>query len=203
MRHRMTGIKFEKATFILSTKEKLPIRHTAVSGIFMLISCVYIAFILYLSCATPLSPAMHTQSGNKIDTTQAHDNFPFVYDTLPTAAFTETVQIHRRPYILCLSCALLVSILCHNTHRQTRHPIPPTTPPTTPPPCLTNLFPKYRKYPRCIVRPHRPTDDSSSNTHNSPHTFHIYIVPIICFSCVYLVSLHTAAYTLPEPIRRR
>lgn len=31
----------------------------------------YIVFILYLSCATPLFPAMHTQSGNKIDTTQA------------------------------------------------------------------------------------------------------------------------------------
>ncbi len=53
MRHRMTGLKFEKANFILSTKEKLPIRHTAVSGIFMLISCVYIVFILYLSCAIP------------------------------------------------------------------------------------------------------------------------------------------------------
>ena len=46
----MTGLKFEKANFILSTKEKLPIRHTAVSGIFMLISCVYVVFILYLSC---------------------------------------------------------------------------------------------------------------------------------------------------------
>lgn len=50
MRHRMTGLKFEKANFILSTKEKLPIRQTAVSGIFMLISCVYVVFILYLSC---------------------------------------------------------------------------------------------------------------------------------------------------------
>ena len=50
MRHRMTGLKFEKANFILSTKEKLPIRQTAVSGIFMLISCVYHMFILYLSC---------------------------------------------------------------------------------------------------------------------------------------------------------
>ncbi len=49
----MTGLKFEKTTFILSTKEKLPIRLFAVSGIFMLISCVYVVFILYLSCAIP------------------------------------------------------------------------------------------------------------------------------------------------------
>lgn len=96
---------------------------------------------------------------------------------------------------MCLSC--VTNLIARHATRY------PTTTPTTPPPCLTNLFPKYRKYPRCIVRPHRPTDDSSSNTHNSPHTFHIYIVPIICFSCVYIVSLHTAAYTSPEPIRRR
>lgn len=51
----MTGLKFEKAHFILSTKEKLPIRHTAVPGIFMLISCVYIVFILYLSCVTQIN----------------------------------------------------------------------------------------------------------------------------------------------------
>lgn len=158
----------------------------------MLISCVYIVFILYLSCATPLSPAMHT--------TQAQDSFSFVYDMF-AGPQPHLPQLYKS-ITADISCTLHVSILCHYTHRQTRHPIA-HSPPTTPPPCLTNLFPKYRKYPRCIVRPHLPTDDSSSNTHNSPHTFHIYVVPIICFSCVYLVSLHTAAYTSPEPIRRR
>ena len=96
---------------------------------------------------------------------------------------------------MCLSCVTI--LIARHTTRY------PTTPPTTPPPCLTNLFPKYRKYPRCIVRPHLPTDDSSSNTHNSPHTFHIYVVPIICFSCVYVVSRHTVSFTATEQIRRR
>lgn len=133
-------------------------------------------------------------------TTQAQDSFSFVYDIF-AGPQPHLPQLYKS-ITADISCTLHVSILCHYTHRQTRHPIA-HSPPTTPPPCLTNLFPKYRKYPRCIVRPHLPTDDSSSNTHNSPHTFHIYVVPIICFSCVYLVSLHTAAYTSPEPIRRR
>lgn len=170
----------------------------------MLISCVYIVPILYLSCATPLFPAMHTQSGNKIDTTQAQDNFSFVYDIfagpqphLPQLYKSGIANIPCVYLVLCLCLSCVTILIARHTTRY------PTTPPTTPPPCLTNLFPKYRKYPRCIVRPHLPTDDSSSNTHNSPHTFHIYVVPIICFSCVYIVSLHTAAYTSPEPIRRR
>ncbi len=166
----------------------------------MLLSCVYIVFILYLSCATPLFPAMHTQSGNKIDTTQAQDNFSFVYDIFARPQ-PHLPQLYKS-ITADISCTLHVFILCHNTHRQTRHPIPhyhsdhsPTLP--------HKPFPEIPQIPRCIVRPHRPTDDSSSNTHNSPHTFHIYVVPIICFSCVYIVSLHTAAYTSPEPIRRR
>lgn len=158
----------------------------------MLISCVYIVFILYLSCATPLSPAMHTQHRHKI-------TFRLYMIYLPDHSHiyrncTNPLQPIYLVPCMCLSC---VTILI--ARHATRYP---TTPPTTPPPCLTNLFPKYRKYPCCIVRLHSPTDDSSSNTHNSPHTFHIYIVPIICFSCVYIVSLHTAAYTSPEPIRR-
>lgn len=179
-----------------------PIRHTAVSGIFMLISCVYIVFILYLSCATPLSPAMHAQLRHKI-------TFRLYMIYLPDHSriyhnCTNPLQPIYLVPCMCLSCVTLLTtkhtalLSLYFTPPDTPHPLRPL-----PPPCLTNLFPKYRKYPRCIVRPHRPTDDSSSNTHNSPHTFHIYIVPIICFSCVYIVSLHTAAYTSPEPIRRR
>lgn len=155
--------------------------------------CVYVVLILYLSCATPLSPAMHAQLRHKI-------TFRLYMIYLPDHSHiyhncTNPLQPIYLVPCMCLSC---VTILI--ARHATRYP---TTPPTTPPPCLTNLFPKYRKYPCCIVRLHSPTDDSSSNTHNSPHTFHIYIVPIICFSCVYIVSLHTAAYTSPEPIRRR
>lgn len=153
----------------------------------------YLVPILYLSCATPLFPAMHAQLRHKI-------TFRLYMIYLPDHSriyhnCTNPLQPIYLVPCMCLSC---VTILI--ARHATRYP---TTTPTTPPPCLTNLSPKYRKYPRCIVRPHRPTDDSSSNTHNSPHTFHIYIVPIICFSCVYIVSLHTAAYTSPEPIRRR
>ena len=161
-------------------------------------------FILYLSCVTLLFLAMHTQSGNKIDTTQAQDNFSFVYDIFarPQPHLPQLYKsgIANIPCVYLVPCMCLSCVTILIARHATRYPTPP---PTTPPPCLTNLFPKYRKYPRCIVRPHLPTDDSSSNTHNSPHTFHIYVVPIICFSCVYLVSLHTAAYTSPEPIRRR
>lgn len=46
----MTGLKFEKATFILSTKEKLPDTAHSRIGEFKLISCGYVVFILYLSC---------------------------------------------------------------------------------------------------------------------------------------------------------
>lgn len=171
----------------------------------MLISCVYIVFILYLSCATPLSPAMHAQLRHKI-------TFRLYMIYLPDHSriyhnCTNPLQPIYLVPCMCLSCVTLLTtkhtalLSLYFTPPDTPHPLRPL-----PPPCLTNLFPKYRKYPkypRCIVRPHRPTDDSSSNTHNSPHTFHIYIVPIICFSCVYIVSLHTAAYTSPEPIRRR
>ena len=113
-------------------------------------------------------------------TTQAQDNFSFVYDIFARPQ-PHLPQLYKS-ITADISCTLHVSILCHNTHRQTRHPIPPTTPPTTPPPCLTNLLPKYRKYPRCIVRPHLPTDDSSSNTHNFPPTTFI-----LCLSYAFLV----------------
>ena len=31
--------------------------------------------------------------------------------------------------------------------------------------------------------------------------YHIYIVPIICFSCVYLMPQHTVSFTATEQIR--
>ena len=149
------------------------------TGDFLPISCVYIVFILYLSCATPLSPAMHTQLRHKI-------TFRLYMIYLPDHSriyhnCTNPLQPIYLVPCMCLSCVTIL-IARHATRYL-------TTPPTTPPPCLTNLFPKYRKYPRCIVRPHSPTYGRNSNTRNSPHTFHIYIVPIICFSCVYIVSL--------------
>lgn len=162
------------------------------TGDFLPISCVYIVFILYLSCATPLSPAMHAQLRHKI-------TFRLYMIYLPDHSriyhnCTNPLQPIYLVPCMCLSC---VTILI--ARHATRYP----TPPPTTPPLPHKPFPEIPQIPRCIVRPHRPTDDSSSNTHNSPHTFHIYVVPIICFYCVYIVSLHTAAYTSPEPIRRR
>lgn len=155
---------------------------------------------MYLSCAYIVPIMCHSHIPCHARTTQTQDNFSFVYDIFARPQ-PHLPQLYKS-ITADISCTLHVSILCHNTHRQTRHPIPHY--PADHSPTLSHKsFPEYRKYPRCIVRPHRPTDDSSSNTHNSPHTFHIYVVPIICFSCVYIVSLHTAAYTSPEPIRRR
>ena len=136
-------------------------------------------FILCLSCATPLFPAMHTQSGNKIDTTQAQDNFSFVYDIF-AGPQPHLPQLYKS-ITADISCTLHVSILCHNTHRQTRHPIPHY--PSDHSPTLPHKpFPEIPQIPRCIVRPHRPTDDSSSNTHNSPPTTFI-----LCLSYAFLV----------------
>lgn len=159
----------------------------------------YIAFILYLSCATPLSPAMHTQSGNKIDTTQAQDNFSFVYDIFARPQ-PHLPQLYKS-ITADISCTLHVSILCHNTHRQTRHPIPHH--PSDHSPTLPHKhFPEIPQIPP-LYRKTAPPNRRQQLKHAQLSPYHIYIVPIICFSCVYIVSLHTAAYTSPEPIRRR
>ena len=166
--------------------------HSRIGDFYAYILCLCCVYIVPIMCHSPIP--CHAR------TTQAQDNFSFVYDIF-AGPQPHLPQLYKS-ITADISCTLHLSILYHNTHRQTRLPIPHY--PSDHSPTLPHKsFPEYRKYPRRIVRPHRPTDDSSSNTHNSPHTFHIYIVPIICFSCVYIVSLHTAAYTSPEPIRRR
>lgn len=137
----------------------------------MLISCVYIVFILYLSCATPLSPAMHAQLRHKI-------TFRLYMIYLPDHSriyrnCTNPLQPIYLVPCMCLSC---VTILI--ARHATRYP----TPPPTTPPLPHKPFPEIPQIPRCIVRPHRPTDDSSSNTHNSPPTTFI-----LCLSYAFLV----------------
>lgn len=166
--------------------------HSRTGDFYAYILCLYCVYIVPIMCHSPIP--CHAR------TTQAQDNFSFVYDIFARPQ-PHLPQLYKS-ITADISCTLHVSILCHYTHRQTRHPIPHY--PSDHSPTLPHKpFPEIPQIPRCIVRPHRPTDDSSSNTHNSPHTFHIYVVPIICFYCVYIVSLHTAAYTSPEPIRRR
>ena len=156
----------------------------------MLISCVYIVFILYLSCATPLSPAMQ-QHRHKI-------TFRLYMIYLPDHSriyhnCTNPLQPIYLVPCMCLSC---VTILI--ARHATRYP---TTPPTTPPlphkpfPEIPQIPPLYRKT--------APPNRRQKLKHAQLSPYHIYVVPIICFSCVYIVSLHTAAYTSPEPIRRR
>lgn len=82
------------------------------------LSCTYLIPIL---CHSPVPCHAHIIR-HKTNTTQTQDNFPFVYDIfrLLAAAFTETVQIHRRPYILRLTCT---------------YPVPHCSSPSTPPCC--------------------------------------------------------------------
>lgn len=145
----------------------------------MLISCVYIVPILYLPCATPLFPAMHTQSGNKIDTTQTQDNFSFVYDIF-AGPQPHLPQLYKS-ITADISCTLHVSIMCHNTHRQTRHPIPhypsdhsPTLP-HKPFPEIPQIPPLYRK----TAPPNRR--QQLKHAQLSPYTF------MLCLSYAFLV----------------
>lgn len=57
-------------------------------------------------------------------TTQAQDNFSFVYDIF-AGPQPHLPQLYKS-ITADISCTLHVSIMCHNTHRQTRHPIPHT-----------------------------------------------------------------------------
>ena len=137
--------------------------------------------ILYLpyTYPVPLPCPCHAQ------TTQAQDNFPFVYDTLPTAAFTETVQIHRRPYILCLSCALLMPILCHTAHRQAHRPaVPiPHSPADHSPPCLTKLSPNTANI---LAASHDRTTQHTAETQTRT-TLPLHFTFILCLSYAFLV----------------
>ena len=165
-----------------------PIRQTTVSGDFyayiLCLSCTYLIPIL---CHSPVPCHAHIIR-HKTHTTQTQDNFPFVYDIfrLLAAAFTETVQIHRRPYILCLSCALLVPILCHTAHRQAHRPaVPiPHSPADHSPTLPHKSFPEIPQIPplhRMTAQPNRR--QKLKHEHPLPVTF------ILCLSCAFLVFM--------------
>lgn len=163
-------------------------------GDFLLISCAYIVFILYLSYATPLSPAMHTQFWNKIDTTQAHDNFTFVYDKsaclqphLPQLYKSITAHIScvcHIPY-LCLSRVTLLiakhTVRCHYT---SRHPIP-HSPPTTPLPA-SQIFPRIPQITLAASHDRTAQQTAAAQTRTTlplPHLYCAYNVFFLCLSC--------------------
>ena len=104
----------------------------------MLISCVYIVPIM-----------CHSHIPCHARTTQTQDNFSFVYDIFARPQ-PHLPQLYKS-ITADISCTLHVSILCHNTHRQTRHPIPHTpadhspTLPHKPFPKIPQIPPLYRK----------------------------------------------------------
>lgn len=153
-------------------------------GIFMLISCIYIVFILYLSCATPLSPAMHAQLRHKI-------TFRLYMIYLPDHSriyhnCTNPLQPIYLVPCMCLSC---VTILI--ARYATRYP---TTPPTTPPPCLTNLSPNtannhcYRK----TAPPNRR--QQLKHAQLSTYLSHLYCAYHMLFLCLHCVTAYSRIY---------
>lgn len=161
-----------------------PIRHTAVSGIFMLISCVYIVFILYLSCATPLSPAMHAQLRHKI-------TFRLYMIYLPDHSriyrnCTNPLQPIYLVPCMCLSC---VTILI--ARHATRYP---TTPPTTPPlphkpfPEIPQIPPLYRK----TAPPNRR--QQLKHAQLSTYLSHLYCAYHMLFLCLPCVTAYSRIY---------
>lgn len=147
--------------------------------------------ILYLSCVTLLSPAMHTQSGNKIDTTQAQDNFSFVYDIF-AGPQPHLPQLYKS-ITADISCTLHVSILCHNTHRQTRHPIPHYHSDHSPP-CLTNLSPNTANTP--LYRKTAPPNRRQQLKHAQLSTYlsHLYCAYHMLFLCLHCVIAYSRIY---------
>lgn len=134
----------------------------------MLISCAYIVPIM---CHSPIP--CHAR------TTQAQDNFSFVYDIFARPQ-PHLPQLYKS-ITADISCTLHVSILCHNTHRQTRHPIPhypsdhsPTLP-HKPFPEIPQIPPLYRK----TAPPNRR--QQLKHAQLSPYTF------ILCLSYAFLV----------------
>ncbi len=106
--------------------------------------------------------------------------------------------------ILYLSCTYLIPILCHTAHRQAHRPaVPiPHSPADHSPTLLHKTFPEIPQIP--LAASHDRTAQQAAETQaRTPPTCYIYIVPIMCFSCVYVVSRHTVSFTATEQIRRR
>lgn len=159
----------------------------------MLISCTYLIPIL---CHSPVPCHAHIIR-HKTNTTQAQDNFSFVYDILPTAAFTETVQIQRRPYILCLSCALLVPILCHTAHCQAHRPaVPiPHSPADHSPTLLHKTFPEIPQITplyRMTSQPKRR--QKLKHAQLSTYLSHLYCAYHVLFLCLCCVTAYSFIY---------
>ena len=141
---------------------------------------------------------------HKTNTTQAQDNFSFVYDIFARPQ-PHLPQLYKS-IAAHISCALLMPILCHTAHRQAHRPAVPILhatryPTTTPPPCLTKLSPNTANTPAASYD--RTAQQTAETQARTPPTCYIYIVPIMCFSCVYVVPRHTVSFTATEQIRRR
>lgn len=158
--------------------------HSCIGDFYAYILCLYCAYLVPIMCLSPIP--CHAR------TTQAQDNFSFVYDIF-AGPQPHLPQLYKS-ITANISCTLNVSILCHNTHRQTRHPIA-HSPPTTPPPCLTNLFPKYLQIPP-LYRKTAPPNRRQQLKHAqlSTHLSHLYCAYHMLFLCLHCVTAYSRIY---------
>lgn len=154
----------------------------------MLISCVYIMFILYLSCATPLSPAMHAQLRHKI-------TFRLYMIYLPD---------HSRIYHNCTNPAspiYLVFILYFAYVYPVSLYSSPDTPPDTPlprrplPHPVSQIFPRIPQIPP-LYRKTAPPNRRQQLKHAQLSTYlsHLYCAYHMLFLCLPCVTAYSRIY---------
>lgn len=154
--------------------------HSRIGDFYAYILCLYCVYIVPVMCHSPIP--CHA-------TTQAQDNFSFVYDIFARPQ-PHLPQLYKS-ITADISCTLHVSILCHYTHRQTRHPIA-HSPPTTPHPA-SQIFPRIPQIPP-LYRKTAPPNRRQQLKHAQLSTYlsHLccaYHMLFLCLPCTYLVPI--------------
>lgn len=147
---------------------------------------------MYLSCAYIVLTMCHSPIPCHAHTTQAQDNFSFVYDIF-AGPQPHLPQLYKS-ITADISCTLHVSILCHKSHRQTRHPIPhyhsdhsPTLP-HKPFPEIPQIPPLYRK----TAPPNRR--QQLKHAQLSTYLSHLYCAYHMLFLCLHCVTAYSRIY---------
>ena len=158
--------------------------HSRIGDFYAYILCLYCVYIVPILCHTPIPCHAHT--------TQAQDNFSFVYDIF-AGPQPHLPQLYKS-ITADISCTLHVSIMCHNTHRQTRHPIPhypsdhsPTLP-HKPFPEIPQIPPLYRK----TAPPNRR--QQLKHAQLSTYLSHLYCAYHMLFLCLPCATAYSRIY---------
>lgn len=158
--------------------------HSRTGDFYAYILCLYCVYIVLIMCHSPIPCHAHT--------TQAQDNFSFVYDIF-AGPQPHLPQLYKS-ITADISCTLHVSILCHYTHRQTRHPIPhypsdhsPTLP-HKPFPEIPQIPPLYRK----TAPPNRR--QQLKHAQLSTYLSHLYCAYHMLFMCLHCVTAYSRIY---------